>query len=74
MSWKYELRAKVVNRNEEEHKVFKLQARQKVDQVIEFPLPFSEQYNGQTVKLNMIPNADTSAQFLKNTVKIAGGL
>jgi hypothetical protein len=70
--WKYELRAKTVFRSEEESRVFKIPSRSKVEQAVEFVLPFSERYNGDSVTLNIVGQGDVSGHFLRSAVKLVG--
>lgn len=71
--WRYELRAKTIYHSPEEPKVFKIAARAKVEQPIELTLPFSKNYNGKTVNLNIVNGGEVSDVFLKGAIKVAGG-
>ena len=53
--------------------MFKVPARSKIEQLLELPLPFAEHYQGQDVKMNIVPSGDVSSHFLRSVVKVAGG-
>jgi tRNA U34 2-thiouridine synthase MnmA/TrmU len=68
VSWRYELQAKTIYRSTDEARSFKLATRNKSEQLVEFNLPYSEEYSGQTVRLVII-GCDQTDNFLKGAIK-----
>ena len=68
--WRYELVAKTYYRSNEEPRFFKLQAREKNEQTVEFALPFSKEYSGQSLRLNVRGVNELNDGLAKTVVKV----